>query len=83
MYQNKPKTLNKTYPLYNTMTWYSWTHKKYYCTMDHCIPDSGWDLKEAFKTQAHFIAHMKNVHHIDFAPCKIPEEPHDSCFITD
>jgi hypothetical protein len=83
MNNHKTKTLNKTIPLYNTATWYSYTFKKFYCSMSHGTGYNEYDIMESFKTQDDFISHMKECHCIDVDKVILPPEPHDSCYIVD
>lgn len=81
-YNTTNKTVNKTFSLYNPQTWYSYTFKRYYCTMPH-TKVSDYDLIESFKTESDFISHMKLAHNIDYTSKPLPDEPHEYCYIED
>ena len=64
---------NKCFRLYdNPNTWYSYTHGKFYCKLDHRFPGCEIDVMECFKTQEQLVAHIKLKHKMDFEIVTIP-----------
>ena len=61
---------NQCYRLYNNNTWFSYTHKKFYCNLPHS--DGQINLLECFKTQDQLLAHMKSKHNMEFQNITIP-----------